>query len=100
MRGASLVKCAAWKGWLWCCVPSAQFCLFFCAGRLRQKRLRLAIPAAVLGLLALYELYMIHWERTVVAPIRIDLFLEIPMMLVAWTWGILALILSSRSSQA
>jgi 4-amino-4-deoxy-L-arabinose transferase-like glycosyltransferase len=72
----------------------------FCAVRLRQKRLRLAIPASLLGLLAVYELYMIHWERTVVAPIRIDLFLEIPLMLIAWTWGVLALILSSRSSAA
>ena len=35
------------------------------------------IPAAALSLLAIYELAMDHWENSVRAPIRLDLFLEI-----------------------
>ena len=58
---------------------------------LPNKRWRLIIPAAALSLLAIYELAMDHWEKTVTAPIRLDLFLEIPLVAVFVLWGVLAL---------
>jgi hypothetical protein len=70
-----------------------------CAVRIGEKGVRLAIPALLLGLLAAYELYMIRWEHTVVAPIRVDLLLEIPLAFVLLVWGILALILPSRAAK-
>lgn len=50
--------------------------------RLPEKRWRIAIPAVLLCILAVYELWMIRWEKTVHGPIRIDLLLEIPLMFV------------------
>jgi hypothetical protein len=39
-----------------------------------------------------YELYMDRWEKTVTAPIRVGMFLEIPLMIIALifgAWGII-----------
>jgi hypothetical protein len=58
------------------------------------RRLRLALPGAVLLLLMWYELRMDRWEKTVGAPIRIDMFLEMPLMticLIFGTWQIIRL---------
>jgi hypothetical protein len=66
----------------------------------RRKRLRMLLPAVLLALLALYELYMIHWEKTVIAPIRLDLFAEIPLMFILLVWGVIAAILPARSDKA
>jgi len=81
---------------LLCTVGAIVFALG--AVRIREKRIRLAVPALLLGLVAAYEVYMIRWEHTVVAPIRVDLLLEIPLTFVLLAWGILALILPSRAA--
>ena len=57
------------------------------------------IPAAGLSLLAIYELAMDHWENSVRAPIRLDLFLEISLMLVFVVWGITACLFRSRKEK-
>ena len=82
---------------LLCSIGAVIFAL--CAVRIRKKRVRLAVPALLLALLAAYELYMIRWEHTVVAPIRVDLLLEIPLTFVLLAWGILGLILPSRTAK-
>jgi len=61
-----------------------------------RKQWRLAIPAAVLFLLAGYELIASHWEKTVSAAIRLDMFLEVPLMIICLVWGGIALALSMR----
>lgn len=70
--------------------------LAFVSARLPEKRLRLAIPAVLLCLLAVYELWMLRWEKTVHAPIRLDLLVEVPLMFVLITWGIAALLMPKR----
>ncbi|PYX08057.1 MAG: hypothetical protein DMG88_12215 [Acidobacteria bacterium] len=65
---------------------------------LPNKRWRLIIPAAALSLLAIYELAMDHWEKTVRAAIRLDMFLEIPLIAVFILWGVVALVYS-RSTE-
>lgn len=57
------------------------------------------IPAAGLSLLTIYELAMDHWENSVRAPIRLDLFLEISLMLVFVVWGITACLFRSRKEK-
>jgi hypothetical protein len=66
------------------------------AARIPEKRLRLAIPAALLLVVAVYEIFMLRWEKTVHAPIRLDLVVEIPLMFVLLAWGIAVLIFSRR----
>jgi hypothetical protein len=66
---------------------------------LPNERRRLIIPAAALSLLAIYELAMDHWEKTVRAPIRLDLFLEIPLIVVFVLWGIGACLLRSKKKR-
>jgi hypothetical protein len=73
--------------------------LAFAAARLPERRVRLAIPAGLLSLMAVYELCMLRWEKTVHAPIRIDLVVEIPLMFVLVAWGIAALLLPKRRDQ-
>jgi len=82
---------------LLCSIGTIVFAL--CALLIREKRVRLAVPALLLGLVAVYELYMIRWEHTVVAPIRVDLLVEIPFTLILLAWGILALVLPSRAGK-
>jgi NO-binding membrane sensor protein with MHYT domain len=69
------------------------------AARVPEKRLRLAILAALLLILAIYEIHMIRWEQTVHAPIRLDLVVEIPLMFLLMAWGIAALIFPLRRQQ-
>ncbi|PYX60802.1 MAG: hypothetical protein DMG73_05460 [Acidobacteria bacterium] len=61
---------------------------------LSSKRMRLLVPAVALLVLAIYELSMNQWEKSVRAPIRLDLFLEIPLIAIFIVWGLLALIFS------
>jgi hypothetical protein len=56
--------------------------------------MRLLVPAVALLVLAIYELSMNQWEKSVRAPIRLDLFLEIPLIAIFIVWGLLALIFS------
>jgi hypothetical protein len=51
------------------------------------RRLHLAVSAAVLFLLSLYEVRMDRWEKTVTAPIRLDMFAEIPLMILCLIFG-------------
>lgn len=53
----------------------------------RGRRLSLALPAAALFLILWYELRTDRWEKTVTAPIRVDMFLEIPLMMIALIFG-------------
>jgi hypothetical protein len=54
----------------------------------RARRLRVAVSAAVLLLLSSYEILMDRWEKTVTAPIRLDMFAEIPLMILCLIFGV------------
>jgi hypothetical protein len=75
------------------CVGSA-LVLGIRAAFLTSKRWRLIIPAAALSLLGAYEILMDRWERTVIAPIRLDLVVEVPLIAFFLTWGVVGLIFS------
>jgi hypothetical protein len=51
------------------------------------RRLHLAVSAAVLFLVLGYEIRMDRWEKTVTAPIRLDIFVEIPLMILFLMFG-------------
>jgi hypothetical protein len=53
----------------------------------RVRRIHLAVSAAVLLLVSPYEIHMDRWEKTVTAPIRLDIFVEIPLMILCLTFG-------------
>jgi hypothetical protein len=53
-----------------------------------MRRLHLAVSAAVLLLLSLYEIRMDRWEKTVTAPIRLDMFAEIPLLILCLIFGV------------
>jgi len=78
---------------------SALGAITFAAGAIQRpdKRLRLAIPIFLLLLLAIYETLMLRWEKTVHAPIRLELMVEIPLMLLLLAWGTATLILPRRT---
>jgi hypothetical protein len=57
------------------------------AAFLPSRRLHLAASAVILCLLSWYELRMDRWEKTVTAPIRLDMFAEIPLMIVCLIFG-------------
>jgi hypothetical protein len=52
-----------------------------------SRRLHLATSAVVLCLLAWYEIRMDQWAKTVTAPIRLDMFAEIPVMILCLIFG-------------
>ena len=52
-----------------------------------SRRMPLAISAVILFLLSLYEIRMDRWEKTVTAPIRLDMFAEIPLMILCLIFG-------------
>jgi hypothetical protein len=68
------------------------------AALLPQGRLRLAVPAVVLFVIAGYEIRMDRWEHTVAAPIRLDMVPEIALTILCFTFGIWQ-ILSSRKKK-
>jgi hypothetical protein len=51
------------------------------------RRLHLAVSAAVLFLVLGYEIRMDRWEKTVRAPIRLDMFVEVPLMILFLMFG-------------
>jgi hypothetical protein len=65
----------------------------------RVRRRHLAVSAAVLLLLSLYEIRMDRWEKTVTAPIRLDMFAEIPLMILCLIFGVCQIVLC-RKKQA
>jgi len=51
------------------------------------RRLHLAMSAAALFLVLGYEIRMDRWEKTVRAPIRLDIYVEIPLMMLFLIFG-------------
>ena len=74
----------------WIVVLSLFSCVLFslAAFRFPVRRLHLAVSAAVLFLLSLYEIWMDRWEKTVTAPIRLDMIAEIPVMILCLIFGV------------
>ena len=66
----------------------------------RRKRWQVVIPAAILFFVTGYELVLSHWEKTVSAAIRLDMFLEVPLMILALVWGTTSVLLSLRKRPA
>jgi len=62
----------------------------------RIRRLRLAMPAVLLFLVSVYEIRMDRWEKTVTAPIRLDIFVEIPLMILFLIFGTWQMFLCSK----
>jgi predicted membrane protein len=62
----------------------------------RARRLHLAVSAVVLLLLLLYEIRMDRWEKTVTAPIRLDIFAEIPLMILCLIFGVWQIVLCRK----
>ena len=63
------------------------------------RRLYLAMPAVVLFLMLVYEIRMDRWEKTVTAPIRIDIFAEIPLMILCLIFGAWQIVLSRKRKE-
>jgi len=62
---------------------------FLVYGRASGGLRRLILPALLLGGVAVYETYMFYvWEKKVIAPIRIDLFIEIVVVATALVYGL------------
>jgi len=56
-----------------------------------SRRMPLAMSTIILFLLSWYEIRMDRWEKTVTAPIRLDMFAEVPLMilcLISGAWQI------------
>ena len=70
------------------------FCLAAALSAIR--RLYLAMSAVALFLMSVYEIRMDRWEKTVSAPIRLDMFAEIPMMILCLAFGAWQIVLSRR----
>lgn len=60
------------------------------------RRLHLAVSGAVLFLLSLYEIRMDRWEKTVTAPIRLDILAEIPLMILCLIFGVWQILLCRK----
>ena len=60
------------------------------------RRLHLAVSAAVLFLVLVYEIRMDRWEKTVRAPIRLDMFVEIPLMILCLIFGVWQIVLCRK----
>jgi hypothetical protein len=52
-----------------------------------SRRLPLATSAVILFLLSWYEIRTDRWEKTVSAAIRLDMFAEIPLMILCLIFG-------------
>ena len=62
----------------------------------RARRLHLAVSAAVLVLISLYEMGMDRWEKTVSAAIRLDMVAEIPLMILCLIFGVWQIVLCRK----
>ena len=63
------------------------------------RRLNLAVSAAGLFLVLGYEIRMDRWEKTVRAPIRLDMFVEIPLMILFLLFGAWQLFICSKRKE-
>lgn len=77
-------------------VPALAFLLLALAmrGRARRPFLALAAASIVWTLFGVYETAMHEWEKTVTAPIRVDLILLTPVL---WLVTIVAVVMALMS---
>jgi hypothetical protein len=61
------------------------------------RRPYLAMPALILFLVSWYEIRMDRWEKTVTAPIRLDVFVEILLMILCLIFGAWQIALSRKT---
>lgn len=91
------------KGWdfvlqyPWLALVPATVFLLACLARFRAipgtgRRVVAALPVAAWAVYAVYEWRMQLWSTTVVAPIRIDLLILIPALLLVSIVGLVALV--------
>jgi hypothetical protein len=75
--------------------------LLFClaAALSPKRRLHLTMTAVLLFLILEYEIRMDRWEKTVSAPIRLDMFAEIPIMILCLVFGTWQITLSRRRKE-
>jgi hypothetical protein len=73
------------------------FCLAAAFSPIRRQYL--AMPAMLLFLILVYEIRMDRWEKTVSAPIRLDMFAEIPMMILCLIFGVWQIVLTRRRKE-
>ena len=64
------------------------------------RRTHLAVSAAMLLLLSLYEIRMDRWENTVTAPIRLDMFAEIPLVILFFIFGVWQIFLCRKQKRS
>ena len=60
------------------------------------RRLHLAVSGAALFLVLGYEIRMDRWEKTVRAPIRLDIFVELPVIILFLIFGTWQIFLCSK----
>ena len=60
------------------------------------RRPHLAFSSGILFLLAWYEMRMDRWEKTVSAPIRLDILVEIPLMILCLIFGVWQIVLGRK----
>jgi len=65
----------------------------------RETRKFLLLPVVLLYGLSIYEFAIDAWEKTVSAPIRIDLLLETPLMAGLALWCIIAAMIASEKAR-
>jgi hypothetical protein len=89
-----MIRPMHWEQWTIALSLAGALAFSLRAVLVRRGRWQVAIPAAILFLVAGYELVASHWEKTVSAPIRLDMFLEVPLMIVCLIWGAIGVALS------
>ena len=63
------------------------------------RRMYLMIPAVLLFLTFVYEIRMDRWEKTVSAPIRLDMFVEIPFVVLCLAFGTWQIVLEPQAQR-
>jgi hypothetical protein len=77
-------------------VPALAFGAGFRALRGRRGSGWVLVAALLWGLYAAYETYMLHWSKTVVAPIRVDLLLLAPILYAVTVAGVAGWVVGAR----
>jgi hypothetical protein len=85
-----------WEQWIIVLSTAGAAIFGFRAAMVRRNRWWVGVPAFTLFLIAAYELFASRWEKTVSAPIRMDMFVEIPLMILFLIWGVAAILLSGK----
>ena len=61
------------------------------------RRFGITIAIAVWILFGIYESYMYYWSRSVIAPIRVDLLLLMPILYALTIFGLVQALMRRRS---